>query len=238
MSKKTKRFLDIGAKIETREADGKRFIDGMIPYNSRSEEMWGFVEEISPSAFNKTLSDGSEIFAFWAHNTAEILGSRSAGTLTLDNRAEGLHFSVEMRDSAVSEDRWQAIQRGDVAGVSFGFITEREEWDNSVKPALRTLKEVRLLEISPGVAFPAYPGAQSATAIRSLCDESGVDVAAAVAAKIGLPPAEVRETESPEALPAPTAEPQEVPAAGLSPEERFRAELDLIAAEAGILQTA
>jgi hypothetical protein len=156
----------------------------------------------------------------------------------LDNRAEGLHFSVEMRDSAVSEDRWKSIQRGDVAGVSFGFIAERDEWENNVNPAERTLKEVRLIEISPGVAFPAYPGAQSATAIRSLCDESGVDVAAAVAAKIGLPPAEVRETESPEAPPAPMAEPQEAPAAGLSPEDRYRAELDLIAAEYGVLQTA
>lgn len=170
---KTRRWLDTDSRVETRETpDGKRYIDGLIPYGSRSEDLGGFIEQIDPAAFRKTIADGAEVFAFWAHNEAEVLGSRTAGTLKLENRAEGLFFSVEMRDNAISEDRWQAVQRGDVAGVSFGFITEREEWDNAQKPALRTLKEVRLLELSPGVSFPAYKGAQSAAALRTVVSEA------------------------------------------------------------------
>jgi uncharacterized protein len=170
---KAKRFLDISHKIETRETgDGKRYIEGMIPYGSRSEDLGGFVEIIDRSAFRKTLADGADVFAFWAHNDAEVLASRSAGTLTLDNRDEGLYFSIEMRDGAISEDRWQAVQRGDVSGTSFGFMAERDEWDQAQKPVIRTLKEVRLLEISPGVAFPAYSGAQSGAALRSVVAEA------------------------------------------------------------------
>jgi len=229
-TKKTKRYLDINSKFETRQAqDGRRYIDGMIPYNSLSEEMWGFVERIDPSAFRKTLSDGAEVFAFWCHDDSQVLASRSAGTLSLDNRDEGLHFTIEMRDNAISEDRWQAVQRGDVVGTSFGFITEREEWDLTVEPNVRTLKEVRLLEISPGVPFPAYSGAQSGAAVRSLMAEAGLDPRKSLAPI----PAEDRESTSPGTPPAP---PQ--PAPGESDraelEARQRDTLTLIKAQWGL----
>jgi len=168
---KTKRTLDIASKIETREKDGKKYISGVIPYNSRSEDLGGFIEVIDRTAFRKTIADGADVFAFWAHNDAEVLGSTRAGTMTLEDREDGLGFSIEVRDTAVSADRYEAVRRGDVVGTSFGFITERDEWNHTDKPALRTLKEVRLLEISPGVAFPAYSGAQSAASLRSVVSE-------------------------------------------------------------------
>ena len=88
---KTKRYLAITSRIETREAkDGKRYIDGMIPYNSDSEEMWGFIERIDPAAFRKTLADGAEIFAFWCHETSQVLASRSAGNTASTQRASRL----------------------------------------------------------------------------------------------------------------------------------------------------
>lgn len=164
---KTKRVLDAYSKVETRkDAAGKMFIDGMVPFGSDSEDLGGFIERIDPTAFNKTLADGTNVYAFWAHDDSQVLASRDGGTLTLTPGPEGLHFSAELRSGCA--DKFDAIQRGDVAGVSFGFICQKEEWDTSREPALRTLKEVQLLEISPGVAFPAYPGAQSAAAMRSL----------------------------------------------------------------------
>lgn len=170
---KVNRVLDVSAKVATRQVGGTMYIDGMIPYGSRSEVIWDFVEVIDPSAFLKTLSDGSNIFAFWAHDDSQVLASRDAKTLTLDNRPEGLAFSVELRDTCA--DKFSSVQRGDVVGVSFGFHTVRDEWDYGPQangqPAVRTLKEVKLLEISPGVAFPAYAGAQSAASLRSLAAE-------------------------------------------------------------------
>lgn len=170
MATKPKLIRDAFCKIETRKAEnGLKYLDGLIPFNSRSEVMWDFVEVIDPMAFNKTLADGANVYAFWAHDDAEVLASRDAGTLKLETRAEGLHFSIEMRTD--SADKFAAVERGDVVGVSFGFIAQKEEWDFKVEPAVRTLKEVQLLEISPGVAFPAYPGAQSSASLRSLALE-------------------------------------------------------------------
>jgi uncharacterized protein len=218
---KTKRILDTSAKVETRKAeDGKRYIEGVIPYNSRSEEMWGFVEVIAPTAFNKTVSDRSNVYAFWAHDEGDILGATQSGTLSIDSRDDGLHFSVELRDTPDGIDHFEAIARGDVAGVSFGFIAEKETWDNTQEPALRTLTEVRLLEISPGVAFPAYPGAQSDAARRALYSEGAPEFRAKF--KQANPEPVIEKPLAP--TPEPTT----------SLESRQRAELDLLVAMYGI----
>jgi HK97 family phage prohead protease len=185
---KVNRRLDTDGKIETRETpDGRRFIDGLIPYNSRSEDLGGFVEVIAPTAFKKTLNDRANVFALWAHDDAEILASTASGTLELQDRDDGLAFSLEVRDTAIGEDRWSAIKRGDVRGVSFGFYTERDTWDKQQKPALRTLVETRLVELSVGVMTPAYNGAQSAAALRTVVQEARSLAEAAPAVQVAPP---------------------------------------------------
>lgn len=169
---KRKRYFDAYTKAEARSTgDGKKYIEGFIPYNSDSEEMWGFVERIAPGAFKRTLNGGADIFAFWAHDDSKILGSRNNNTVAFTDAPDGLRFSIEVRDTEVALDYYETVARGDCNGVSFGFFCEQDEWDHTQEPALRTLKQVRLLEVSPGVAFPAYPGAQSEAARRSLYEE-------------------------------------------------------------------
>jgi HK97 family phage prohead protease len=168
---KMKRYLDVFSKAEARAAaDGKMYLEGTIPFNSISEDLGWFKEVISPTAFNQTLSLRSNVYAFWAHDEADVLASTDAGSLALSVDSIGLHFSAELR--ADCADYFAAVQRGDVVGVSFGFICQKEEWDYNQEPALRTLKEVQLLEVSPGVAFPAYAGAQSDAVFRSLRAEA------------------------------------------------------------------
>jgi uncharacterized protein len=152
-----KRFLDFpGATISTRAKAGQRYIDGILPYGSESEDM-GFLEIIDRGAFRSALA-GENVFAFWAHDEAAILGSTDARTLTLADDPSGLRFSIRLRNSAAGEDYFEAIQRGDVVGVSFGFICRRDEIDAQRR---RHLLDVQLLEISVGVAFPAYAAATS-----------------------------------------------------------------------------
>jgi HK97 family phage prohead protease len=224
MPEKTARVLDAYAKAETRQSqDGKMFIDGMIPYNSRSEEIWGFVEVIAPGAFKRTLNNGTDIYAFWAHDEAQVLASRKGGTLALEDTPAGLRFSVEVRETERGRDYFEAVQRGDVSGVSFGFFSEVEEWDSKAEPAVRTLKEVRLLEISPGVAFPAYPGAQSDASRRSLYAEGAPEFRS-----------RFKQAPAPEPAPEPTPDPSAAPTleARMTEQEaaRAHAELDLLLA--------
>ena len=57
------------------------------------------------------------------------------------------------------------IQRGDVTQMSFGFRTISDEFQMVDGEVVRTLKAVRLFDVSP-VTFPAYP--QTDVAARSL----------------------------------------------------------------------
>jgi HK97 family phage prohead protease len=160
-----KTIRNVALRVETRRAGGNAFVDGIIPYNAPSADLGGFVERIAPSAFRRTLKAGTEVFALWAHDEREVLGSSKSGTLKLEDRADGLHFSVQLPASA--SNRYETVARGDASGVSFGFITEDETWDHSTTPPTRTLTAARLLEVSVGVAFPAYPEAASSATLRS-----------------------------------------------------------------------
>ena len=154
-----------GEKLEIRKSpDGRKFIEGVLRYGVLSEEMYGFQERLAPSVFHRTLNAGSDVKMLWNHNDDEILGSTKSGTLQLTNRAEGLYFACEIPESATN--RFETIQRGDVDGVSFGFLPEAETWDHAASPPIRTLTAARLVEISPA-PFPAYPAFSAKATQRS-----------------------------------------------------------------------
>ena len=84
------------SSLEVREEEGKRHITGVIPYDSQSEDLGGFREVIRKGAFRKTLLEG-DARCLWAHNTQYVLGRRSAGTLTFDDRDDARRSGSELR---------------------------------------------------------------------------------------------------------------------------------------------
>lgn len=153
-----------------------RTIAGVIKYDTDSVIMrdWfggdEFVEQIAKGAFDTALKE-NRILALWSHDTSQVLASTSNQTLRLDNRDDGLHFEADLPDTTLGRDAWESIRRGDVDGVSFGFIARKEKWSKQdrgegQKPLYRrTILDADLLEISP-VAFPAYPA--NSVHVRSL----------------------------------------------------------------------
>jgi HK97 family phage prohead protease len=147
------------------EGTGKKFIEGVIPYNSKSLPIWGTVEIIDPSAFSKTIHDKAEVRALWNHNDNYILGNTKNNTLILENSNDkGLVCKCELPDTSYARDLFEIVSRGDVKTMSFGFCPVK--WVDSENGKLRTLKEVRLFEISFGVPFPAYEKTDSKTYMR------------------------------------------------------------------------
>ena len=164
------------SEVEIRELDdGKRVIEGMIPYNQRSEWM-GWYEYITPSAFTKTLNDGADVRAFMNHDTNKLLGRVKNNSLRLRTDEFGLHVECELPDTEYARDVFELIKGGYNTGMSFGFQTVKDRWedkeeDGRVVPVCYLL-EVRLFEVSFCVSFPAYEGTTSGTRnIRSILDE-------------------------------------------------------------------
>ena len=155
--------------------DGRRVIEGMIPYNSRSEWM-GFFEYIEPTAFNKTLADGADVRALWNHDTTKLLGRVKNGSLRLSSDDAGLHIECDLPKTTYAEDVYNLIREGYNNGLSFGFTTIKDKWGTEEIDGRQVevchLIEVRLFEVSFCVSFPAYEGTDSeARSIRSIIDD-------------------------------------------------------------------
>jgi HK97 family phage prohead protease len=161
---KIKKLSFRNLELRGEDKDGKKYIEGIIPYNSKSVPMWGVTEVIDRSAFNKTLKENKEIRAFWNHDDSKVLGNTKSGTLELDNSGDGLICRCELPDTSYANDLYEIITRGDVKTMSFGFRPIK--WQDSENGKLRTLKEVQLEEVSYGVSFPAYPETNSNTYLR------------------------------------------------------------------------
>jgi HK97 family phage prohead protease len=170
--KKQKRISFKCIEIRSSEHDGKRQVEGIIPYNSESVPIWGVIEVIDKDAFKKTLEEKNNVRALFNHNDSKVLGSTKSGTLTLEDSSAGLVCRCELPNTTYANDLFEVISRGDVKTMSFGFYPIR--WvDDGTK---RVLKEVELDEVSFGVAYPAYPETNSEVSLRSYLNKRNMDM--------------------------------------------------------------
>lgn len=150
------------------------------PFNSESVNLGGFVEVLRPGAFRRALRE-QDVFALHHHDTGQVLGRTSSGTLTLSETSEGLRFKLDAPDTSTGRDLVELIGRKDVRSCSFAFMprgSAGERWsERSDGLLLRELLDVDLLEITV-TAMPAYPASSvkvnSAAAGRSAPDLQAV----------------------------------------------------------------
>lgn len=132
-------------------------------YNSDSEDLGGFVEQVAPGAFARSLEDAARgdanIFGFWGHDPNEPIASTRSKTLTLESDATGLGFTMD--PARLNPMQLAALEAGDMR-MSFGFRVREDHWEERADGLIqRTLTDVELFEVSP-VTFPAYPDTSAA----------------------------------------------------------------------------
>lgn len=160
------RVIDVG-KFQTREEEGKRYLDGYYSVFNQPYEVWpGWIEEIAPGAFSRSLREGKDVKVLWNHNTDIVLGSTQNRTAYLAEDERGLHGPVEINEEDQdAKNAFARVDRGDVRGCSFGFDIRamEESWDDDGTYRTR-LTDVELYEVSP-CTFPAY--AQTSISARA-----------------------------------------------------------------------
>jgi HK97 family phage prohead protease len=152
--------------IELRAAedgDGMTFVGYAARYDSPSLPL-PFVERIAPGAFTRTLRSRNDIRMYVNHDDRMVLGSTRAKTLRIEDRTEGLFVEADIPQTSYGRDLSVLIQRGDVRTMSFGFSTVKDAWNDAGTE--RTLKEVRLHEVSVVTGVAAYP--QTSAGVRNL----------------------------------------------------------------------
>ncbi len=145
-------------RAEVLEHEG-RVVFWPVLVDQPSEPIAGaFVEEIAPSAVVKTLREGGNVSADFAHDGSQILGSTAAGTLTLVADKRGIKAEVLLPPTQVGRDVATLVKRGDVAAASFTFVAIAESWRHGDPFPIRRITEMRLLGVSLLGQTPAYPG--------------------------------------------------------------------------------
>lgn len=147
------------------ETDKPKIIGYAAIFNVLSDDLGGFREKIAPGAFRKTLQQNDDVRALVDHDSKLVLGRKKAGTLNLNEDERGLYIEINPPDTNAGKDAIISIKRGDINQMSFGFFTVDQEWTTENEEEIRTLKEVKLFDVSI-VTYPAYPDTEAA--IRSL----------------------------------------------------------------------
>lgn len=149
-------------RVELRAAeDGRRrIVQRAVPYGELSVDLGGWRELIVAGAFE---IEGQDIRSLWQHNSSQVLGRTTAGTLRLSEADDGIYAESDPPDTSWARDAVVSIERGDVTSSSFAFYTDEDEWMMSGEQVIRRVKRGRLVEVSP-VTFPAYQ--QTSTAVR------------------------------------------------------------------------
>jgi HK97 family phage prohead protease len=128
--------------------DGQR-LRGLIPYGVESRDLGGWTEIIESGALRGAKLD--DLVATVDHVGVPI--GRHPATLTLEDRDDGLHWSVDPPKSRL--DVLEAVQRGDLRAGSWRMLVAKDRWDGDV----RHVEEIAELRDVAVVSSPAYPAA-------------------------------------------------------------------------------
>jgi len=147
-------------KIETRSTalttkDRTKVGGYAAVFNSPTDIGGMWVETIEAGAFSDTLTRGDDVLALYSHELERLLGRKSSGTLRLAEDDHGLSVEIDLPDTSDGRDVATLIERGDLKGMSFGFIVTKETWDDTQTPPVRTIHAVDLREVTI-TADPAY----------------------------------------------------------------------------------
>lgn len=173
--------------FELREdGDGMTFTGYAAVFDVDSEPL-PFIERIRPGAFRRTLRAKNNIRMFINHDPSNVLATVRSRTLTLEEDNVGLLATARLPNTTAGRDIAELMRTRVVDSMSFGFTVARngDEW--SADGMQRTLREVRLHEVSIVTGFPAYP--QTTATVRSLevlAEKGGTDADALAVALTDL----------------------------------------------------
>ena len=175
-------------RMENAEQNGNTIRGYAAIYNSDSEWMGGFYEQIERGAFDDVMND--DVRAYFNHDENLLLGRVSSGTLRIGTDARGLFYEVDLPNTTYANDLAELMKRGDVNQSSFAFLIDADRWEQRDGKTYRIIEKVsRLLDVSP-VAQPAYPDATSELKKRDLETETKEETETAAAETVASESAE------------------------------------------------
>ena len=179
MNKEVRAF-SFECRAEENEQHGT-FITGTPIVFDQATDMGWYQETIARGALDNT--DLKDVRFLVGHNTGMIPLARSRNNnenstmqMTVGDGGMDIRVDLDTENNAEAKALYSAVKRGDMSGMSFMFIVDKDSWDDIdsdyPKRTIRSIKTV--MEVS-AVAFPAYPQ----TTIQAASEDATLDSARA-----------------------------------------------------------
>jgi len=154
-----KEIRSIEIRTASEDKDSRTIEGYALVFNSLSEDLGGFREQIIPEAVDGMI-EASDILALLNHDQSRGVLARSrygVGSLNLEIDEVGLKYRFEAPHTALGDEVLEYLRRGDITSSSFAFVIETDNWEKqSDGTYIRTIKKFhRLYDVSP-VFEPAY----------------------------------------------------------------------------------
>ena len=161
MQNKEIRMFDFEMRAEQNEEHG-HFVTGRPIVFESETDLGSYREKISRNALENT--DLRDVRFLVNHDTSMIPLARSRNnnensTMQLSVNDDGMDIRVDLDvdNNTEAKNLYSAINRGDVTGMSFMFITDKDSWEDlDTDHPVRTIESItKVFEVS-AVTFPAY----------------------------------------------------------------------------------
>jgi HK97 family phage prohead protease len=161
MEQKEIRRFDFEIRAEDGDR-GKTLTGQPIVYDERTNLGW-YDEIIENGALAET--DLRDVRFLVNHNTDMIPLARSRNNNAnstmqmeiIEGKGMSIRVDLDTENNAEARSLYSAVERGDITGMSFMFIVDKESWDDidTDHPTRHVLSIKRVMEVS-AVTFPAY----------------------------------------------------------------------------------
>ena len=173
MENKEIRAFNFEVRAEKDEQHGNILTGRPIVFGQRTNLGW-YDEVIEAGALNDT--DLKDVRFLVNHNTDMIPLARSRNNnenstmqMTVGNEGMDIRVDLDVENNADAKSLYSAVSRGDISGMSFMFIVEKDAWENiDTEHPTRFIRSIKsVMEVS-AVTFPAYT--QTSITARGLDD--------------------------------------------------------------------
>ncbi|WP_051230188.1 HK97 family phage prohead protease [Haliea salexigens] len=156
MKVKTEVRGGLPAEVRADEEGPLRVSGHAAVFNERANIGNWFEEVIAPGAFSDAI--GRDDVVFLVNHEGLPLARTRSKTLKLVEDDRGLYMETELDpDDPDVRSIVPKMKRGDLDKMSFAFMVEIEEWDETGDLPLRTIRKASLRDVSI-VTMPAYEG--------------------------------------------------------------------------------
>ena len=190
------RLFECEMRAEESQERGHYITGRPIVYGQRTNIGW-FDEIIEQGALD--LTDLKDVRMLVGHNDQGIPVARSRNnnensTMQLMPNENGMDIraDLDIENNAEARALYSAVKRGDISGMSFAFIVDKDSWDDiDTDHPTRHIRSIRrVLEVS-AVVFPAYEG----TSMEARSEGGALDSAKASLESARAAAAEARKKE-------------------------------------------